>query len=90
MEMGNGTGIVYYPLSILHFPLNGHDFFILVSQHIFNLLDVLVVDFLQLFFPPFLSSSASPSFTDFFKASMASRRALRTLTLAVSPSPYTV
>ena len=28
-----------YPLSILHFPLNRHDFFILVSKHIFNLFD---------------------------------------------------
>lgn len=35
-----------YPLSILHFPLNRHDFFILVSKHIFNLFDILIMDFL--------------------------------------------
>ena len=32
--------------AILHFPLNRHDFFILVSKHIFNLFDILIMDFL--------------------------------------------
>lgn len=54
-----------YPLSILHFPLNRHDFFILVSKHIFDLFDILIMDFCNLASAFFCSSSASPSFTAF-------------------------
>lgn len=77
----------YYCFIILSSSLNRHNFFIFLCQKFFNLRDIFIVYFLKFGFRILLLVFGHTLFNGLFSVSIASRRALRILTFAVSPSP---